>query len=442
MGKRIVLTTFGSYGDINPFLAIAIELRERGHRPVVATAGIYRENIEDMGVEFFPVRPDIDISDTDSIRRLMREWSGPEYLVRKFILPHLADSYNDLKKITEEADLILTHPITYAGPVLAEQYGLRWASAVIAPISFFSAHDPPVFAGSPWMTAFARLNPACGRVVINFSRAYTRSWMKPVYRLRKRLGLPKGKSPLFEGQYSPELSLALFPRILAEPQPDWPPNTVVAGYPFLQRSHEEWRMDEGLERFLDSGPPPIVFTLGSSAVVEAGSFYAESLEAARRLGRRCVLLTGPLPENAPAIKGSEDVYISEFAPHSELFPRCSLIVSSAGMGSISEGMRAGKPIFLVTFSQDQPDNADHARRLGISEYINRKSYRADRVVPVFERLLSEEVLAAAALAGEAVRNENGVARACDALESLLSESGRETSVSLSATHCALNTKIR
>jgi UDP:flavonoid glycosyltransferase YjiC (YdhE family) len=421
MKKRIILTTFGSFGDINPYLAITLGLKERGHRPVLATSEFYRSRIEGMGVEFHPVRPDIDLEDIDAIRRIMHEWKGPQVLVREYLLPHLYDSYNDLLEVARDADLILTHPITYAGPIVAEKYNIPWASAVIAPISLFSAYDPPIFPGTPWMTGFARLGPAAGRIVLDLSRLYTRHWMKPLYRFRRDLGLARGQNPIFEGQYSPYMVLALFPEVLAGPQPDWPPNTVVCGYPFLEQIHDEWRMPEGLHQFLEDGPQPIVFTLGSSAVVEAGAFYSESLEVARSLGSRAVLLTGPVEENVPQKPHSDDVFVCQFAPYSKLFPRCRAVVSSAGMGTISEGLRAGRPMLFATYSHDQPDNADHVRRLGMSEYINRRLYNAKRAIPLLEKLLDEGVRAKAEEIGIRVSSEDGVANACDALEKLLNE---------------------
>lgn len=419
MSKKIVLTTFGSFGDINPFLAIALGLKERGHRPVLATSEFYRSRIEGMGVSFHPVRPDIDLEDIDAIRQIMHEWMGPERLVRKFLLPHLRDSYKDLLEVAGEADILLTHPITYAGPIIAQKYNLPWASAVIAPMSLFSAHDPPVFAGIPWMTNFARLSPAAGRIVLDLSRLFTRHWMNPVYRFRRELGMARGQNPIFEGQYSPHLVLALFPGVFAQPQPDWPPNTVVTGYPFLEQMHDEWRMPEGLRQFLDDGPTPIVFTLGSSAVVEAGTFYTESLELAASLNERAVLLTGPLEDNIPRETHSKDIFVSPFAPYSELFPRCRAIVSSAGMGTISEGLRAGKPMLLVTYSFDQADNADHMRRLGISRNINRRYYSAERAGSLLKEILDDGVRANADDLGKRVSNEDGVGVACNAIEMLI-----------------------
>src|SRR5690606_15570144 len=121
-----------------------------------------------------------------------------------------------------------------------------------------------------------------------------------VYALRRELGLPRGEHPVFEGQHSPTLVLALFSRLLAEPQPDWPPNTRITGAIPYNGPEPPAPLPPAVQRLIDSGRQPVVFTLGSSAVGAAGGFYRESLEAVRRLELPAVLLAGSHPENRPA----------------------------------------------------------------------------------------------------------------------------------------------
>ena len=97
---------------------------------------------------------------------------------------------------------------------------------------------------------------------------------------------------VFEGGYSPYLNLALFSPALGRRQPDWPANTVVTGFPFYDRFAPGQGMPPELEEFLQAGAPPLVFTLGSSAVMLGDDFYVESARAAQVLGRRAVLLVG------------------------------------------------------------------------------------------------------------------------------------------------------
>ena len=114
----------------------------------------------------------------------------------------------------------------------------------------------------------------------------TKSWVEPIQRLRKELGLPRGRNPIFEGQHSPTRVLALFSELLARAQPDFPSNTIITGFPFYDRKDEQPPSPE-LLRFLDEGEPPILFTLGSSLVWIAKIFQV-SIKAARKSGgARC-----------------------------------------------------------------------------------------------------------------------------------------------------------
>src|SRR5436853_4506269 len=197
-------------------------------------------------------------------------------------------------------------------------------------MSFFSTTDSTARAPAPFLAPLGRLCTGYGHMMARFARHHILAWMKPVFDLRRDLGLPPGEHPLFEGQFSPMLTLALFSRVLGEPQPDWPPNVRVTGFIFYNGPDG---LSPELEAFLDAGPPPIVFTLGTSAVAAAGRFYEESADAMRRLGGRAVLLTGGFEQNRPRGPLPRDVLLIDRAPHQLLFPRAAAVVHQGGAGT-------------------------------------------------------------------------------------------------------------
>lgn len=416
---RIVLTTWGSHGDVDPFLALARELAARGHAPVLAAPAYFRGVAAAAGVAFHPVRPDVGPTDAALVRRIMDRRTGSEFLLRELLLPAVAQSYEDLDAVAADADLLVTHPATLAGPVVAAGRGMRWASAVLAPLSFWSVHEPPVMPPAPWLRYAERLGPWVGRALVGAARAATRGWSAPVHALRARLGLPPGGDPIFEGQHSPALVLALFSPVLGAPQPDWPPNVVVTGQPIHDAAHGAALAPE-LEAFLAEGEPPLVFTLGTSAVLASGDFFAESLDAAARVGRRAVLLVGHARLAEFAAVAPPGALAVAAAPHSQLFPRAAAVVQQCGVGTLGQGLRAGRPMLAVPFAHDQPDNAHRAARLGVARTLYPSRYRAPRVAVELRALLDDPGYAArAAAVGARVRAEDGVAAACDALEALL-----------------------
>ncbi|MDP2530064.1 MAG: glycosyltransferase [Candidatus Palauibacterales bacterium] len=427
-GRRIVLATLGSYGDVNPYLGLAVELAARGHEPVLATSAYYRDYVESQGVGFRPIRPDVDPGDTVLVRRILDRWRGTERLVRELLMPSLRASYEDLSSAAEGADLLVTHPITFSGPIVAEERGLAWVSTVLSPISLFSEHDLPVFPPAPWMKRLERL-PGAARAIVALARRATREWTEPVARLREERGLPPGGNPLFEGQHSPDCALALFSRLLARPQPDWPEHVRVMGHVFYDRAPDGGSGvaggRRGLADFLDRGPAPVVFTLGSSAVAAAGDFYEESLDAARRIGVRAVLLTGPRPENRPAQPLPDGVRVADYASYAELFPRSAAVVHQGGIGTLAQALRAGVPMLVVPFAHDQPDNAHRAERLGVARVLAPRRYRGATAGRELRALLGAPSLRErAAEVGRVVRAEDGLRRACDAIEERLESAGR------------------
>ena len=210
--------------------------------------------------------------------------------------------------------------------------------------------------------------------------------VEPWHRLRAEIGLPPtSENPLFEGQHAPTLVLAMFSKVFAAKQSDWPNQTVITGFPFYDQDGEAGLSPE-LLRFLDSGPAPIVFTLGSSAVMDAGNFYEDSAAAAKILSRRAVLLVGKDPRNRPPSL-PEGVVAFDYAPFSEIFPRAAAIVHQGGIGTTAQAMRSGRPMLVMPYAHDQPDNADRLVRLGIARSISRHRYTPDRAAAELRHLL-------------------------------------------------------
>jgi UDP:flavonoid glycosyltransferase YjiC (YdhE family) len=223
---------------------------------------------------------------------------------------------------------------------------------------------------------------------------------------------------MFEGQHSPTLVLALFSEIFAKPQPDWPPQTKITGFCFYD-GHHETQMPPELLRFLDNGAPPIVFTLGSSAVWVARDFFKESIEAAKRLGRRAVLLIGD--ERNLTFSLPEGVIAVNYAPYQSLLPRACAVVHHGGVGTTSQGLLAGIPTLIVPFAFDQSDNAEHAYKIGTSRTVYRKNYLAPRVAKELNELLTRPAYARKAHeVGERLKQEDGPGRAADLIEQVLS----------------------
>ena len=418
---RIILTTFGSLGDLHPYLAIASALKARGHQPVVATSLFYKDRVEQAGVEFHAVRPDVPDPRTFAVwmERIMDKRKGSEVVIRELIMPFLRESYDDLLQTVPGADLLVSHVITFTARLVAEKTGIPWVSTILAPFCFFSPFDPPVVSIAPWLAKLRFLGPRFHQPLFALLKWAVRSWSEPWHRLRADLGLPPTRqNPMFEGQHSPRLVLALFSRFLAQKQPDWPTQAVVTGFPFYEEPASNG-LPSALAAFLENGPPPLVFTLGSSAAVSPGRFYKTSAVVAAKLKQRAVLLVGWEPGSRPA-NLPEGVLAVDYVSYAALFPRASVIVHQGGVGTTAQAMRSGRPMLVMPFSNDQPDNASRVVRLGMARTISPQSYTVARAAAEIRQLLANPTFGQrAAQVGQEIHREHGVANACDALERLI-----------------------
>jgi rhamnosyltransferase subunit B len=419
---RIVLSNIGTFGDINPLVALALELKRRGHVPVLALPAVYEAKILPLGLEFHAIRPDIDPTNTILVEMVYDVKKGTERGLREFLFPALRQTYDDLLDAVtkpERADLLLLGELNYAGPLVAEVTGIPWASYVLAPLSFFSAFDPPVLPMYPRLARADRFVPGMGCAVRRLARFVSREWPEPIYALRRELGLARGANPLFDAKHSPNLVLALFSRLLGTEQKDWPEHTKITGFCFYDADAGNAELPPHLEEFLAAGPPPVVFTLGSAAVLAAGRFYEFSARAAVKLGIRAVLLIGTDQRNRPPQTLPDSICVAEYAPYSALFSRAAMVVHQGGVGTTAQCLRAGKPMLIMPYSHDQPDNGRRMRRLGVARVIQRGDYAQLTVARRIEAMLAEPHLTQRTESvAQQLAHEDGVRAACDALEEL------------------------
>jgi rhamnosyltransferase subunit B len=372
--------------------------------------------VEELGIEFHAIRPNWDPTDRELIAQCEDLKRGLEVLYRRLLLPELRGTYEDLISVATGADLMIAGELVFAAPLVAEKLSLRWVSEILSPWSFFSSHDPSVLVNLPSLIHLRKAGWRTYRAGMNLGRLAKRHWSNPVRHLRRELGLRTDCDPVFKDKYSPNLVLALFSRWLAEPQPDWPPQTLQPGFVYFDGKDGGVGNAAELAAFLAAGDPPIVFTQGSTAVHNAGNFYEVSLEAARRLGRRAVLLGA---KTVSEVHGT-DVLVLPYAPYSQIFPHGAVNVHQGGSGTTGQALRAGRPMLVVPYGWDQPDNAARIERLGTGLHVSRNRYSVETAMSALQRLLGEAHFAARAKEiGAQMQDEDGLALACDAIGSML-----------------------
>lgn len=413
-GRKILICTFGSLGDLHPFIALGQALKGQGFAPVVATSAAYRGFVESEGLGFAPVRPDAGDLTTrlgmgmgEIARRMAQD---DAFLFETLIFPHLRESYDDLLAASAGAVAVVSHAIAFAGRLVAEARGLPSIPVMLPPMLLYSAYDPPLASRAPIRAPVWPGEAAYNRLLLWALSHAVGLRAAPLRRLRRELELPRRRGfDLLLGFNSSAAILGLFSPLLGPPQPDHPPGTLIAGHSFHDRYEGAAGLPPDLAAFLDAGEPPLVFTLGSFVAHARPEYYAACIGAAQRLGRRGVLLADK--DDAAQLRGEapDGVHIVGYVPHSQIFPRAAAVVHHAGIGTTGQALRAGRPQVATPFLGDQFDNAGRLQRLGVARVVPGEAVKADNLAQALEAALGAPNGAERAALAAAISREDGAA---------------------------------
>lgn len=423
-----MLSTLGSLGDLHPFIAIGLRLKARGYEPIIAASPDFRGHATSEGLAFHPVGParaevlqhlGMDVAELG--RRVMKDTL---FILEAGCFPYIRSMYDDLVPVIDGAALVLNSTLMYSARFAAEKLGVPQMAVALQPLVFLSSYDPPAVDQMPWLApVLAKLGPAVTRAVYGLGKKAAARRGEPLYAFRRELGLPETEpNPMFEGQFSSLGTLATYSPVLGAVQPDFPPRTTITGFTFYdQATRQRSVLASDLQKFLADGPPPLVFTLGSFAVGFPGDFYRVSRDVARQLGQRAVLLVGEEGVDAYRDVRSDEVFVCDYAPFSELFSKARAIVHHGGVGTLGQALRAGKPQLVVPLFSDQFDNAARAVRLGVARSVRLTKYAPGRVTAALSALINDASYGSrAAAVGSEVSREQGDEVAARVIDSVLS----------------------
>ncbi len=413
---RVLLVTFGSHGDLFPFLAIGRALARRGHACRVAAHPHFTRDIETAGLEPEPVIARVPVGYLLRHPELFHRTRGPLLGMRHF--PALLREFaTDVRRLaaTRPFDAMVCHYGAISARWVAEDAGVPCASCALTPMAWHSAHDEvPAYQSAPGRgraaaaRRFARLaDPALRLAFGAWVRSLRRACGVPPPRRGPRAAWPSVWDEFRAG----DLALGLWPEAFRPGLPDDPPDSRRCG--FTRYAPPGEAPDPRLEAFLAGGDPPVAFTLGSAAVHHPRGFFALAAAACRRLGVRGVLLTGrgnPPPTGLPGT-----VLAVDWATHATLFPRAAAVVHHAGIGTTAEALAAGRPSLAVPHAFDQFNNALRVERLGAGLQVPRHRLDARRLEAALERVVRDPALAARAAALAPRMAADGAGPAADAV---------------------------
>ena len=414
---KILIHTLGSSGDLNPFLALAIELKQRGHEIQFALSPKFAEKARALGFQATVAGEDPDW-DSDLMRRMlaMHRTEPIKVLFAEGMIPAIGPAAASLEPLVRDADLFLSHTIQLAAPAVAQRTGTPWISASAATLIYETAAYPPPSVAWKGCPAFlSRLGWQIGKSLFRDLDALTAAEYA-------KLGVGPRPNIISSGTYSRRLTLGLWSPSFFPRPPDWPSWFQVGGYARWDGNVPPASINGGAglsQKGAASGTPTILFTLGSSVVNHPGEFWRTALAMLAQTDWRGVLLGAPADFPVPdALQGR--VQLIPFAPYADIFPTADAVVHQGGVGTTQAACFYGLPAVVVPRGFDQFENAAHVQREGWGLRLMPEQATASGLRFRLERLLaSEEIKARVQALAVQMQAEPGVKRSADLVEAAL-----------------------
>lgn len=409
---RISIHTLGTRGDVQPYLALALGLKSRGHDVLVAAPSQFEAFVGSRDIAFVHLPGEfLELLETPEAKAAIAGSGGfaAGFKMIKLFKPigrkQLSAEWSAAQRFTPE--MIIYHPKAVGAPHIAEKLGC--VSVLASPLPGFTPTDE--FA-SPLMPfrSLGPLNRLTHSVMAGSGDAIFRGMIGD-WRV-KELGLSRRP----RRRLVPHATLYAYSQHVVPIPADWPSNVDVTGYWFLD-DDKDWRPSPELQKFLSAGSPPVYVGFGSMPGLDPVALTSAVVDALIEAGQRGVLATGGGAIHGEA--GGDHVHMIEGAPHDKLFPLMSACVHHGGAGTTAASLRAGRPMVICPFFGDQPFWAHRVEDLGLGpKSLDRKRLSSGSLAAAIREATDTPAyeLRAAAI-GRAVRAEDGVARAISFLES-------------------------
>jgi rhamnosyltransferase subunit B len=413
---NIIFIAIGSHGDINPLIGIGVALKKRGHAITMLANPYFEKKIMQSGFEFSPIG-NVD-EYNEMLERVTVKGSEMRRSVNEYLyIRPMKPVFDYLSSHYIKDETIVIGNIYCTGARLAnEKFGIPMISINLVPMMFISAYDPPrlTLTGFPSWTPhlFFSLFIAIGHFVLDHD-------LRPgLNRFRKEIGLPPQPRKVNRWMLSPEKIIGFFPEWYGKPQPDWPPNVELAGFPLFDEGQlQDSSLPIELEEFLSGGDAPIIFTPGTPNKDKYATFFEKAVEATEKIGARAIFVSqykDQIPRNLPS-----HIRYFPYLPFSLILSRAAAIVFHGGIGTIAQAMRSGIPQLIAPWGMDQFDNGARVRALGLGDMISSLECTANSLADKLDYIIkSPEINKRCKEVAKKIKASDPINDACRIIEAL------------------------
>ncbi|OHE77685.1 MAG: hypothetical protein A3F67_11930 [Verrucomicrobia bacterium RIFCSPHIGHO2_12_FULL_41_10] len=402
---RICVLCVGSQGDVAPFVALGSKLKSEGHDVVLATHEKFRAFTERFSLPFQPIGGDLSLTTTPEESRDLFAATGFMKVISIFKLMRLFykvldGQLQDSFEAARNADMVIYHQAAFAGPHLAEHFHVPAVQMFLQP-ELPTAEHPSCLVGMPkWL----------GRIGNLIGHWISQQFLWQVFRGKinhwRVEHLKLSKSPFWKPtNYSNIRNLVAFSPSLIPRPTDWNSSIGMTGFCRVLEE-QQWQPSPALSHFLQDGEPPLYLGFGSLSE----TFSPEDIKMMITVLKERKIRT-IVPKNLPGLQElkppSPYIFAIDYVPHDWLFPRVSAVIHHGGVGTLSSGLHAGKPTWVMPCIVDQfffgekvvewgigplamPRNriTQEAFSAGLDRLLNTPSYRENALQ--FKEKLSKE----------------------------------------------------
>jgi sterol 3beta-glucosyltransferase len=406
---RYALLTYGSMGDVRPFVALALGLQKKGLDVILAAPENFKAFVESFGIPYYPLTGDMErIVNTEEVVRIIQSGNNFTFL-RKMV--RLADRTRDaiaqgLQGAAAQADVLITSTLNiFAVDAIAEKFHKKWAMLLPSPpmneTKEFPYPELDHF-NFPW---YNRLTYR----LVNF--AYWQVYKSRINGWRQSIGLlPKRSNPLRQYTKDKIPTLYIFsPQLIPRPS-DWNDHCRITGFLTLETPEP---VDPKLSAWLRSGPTPLYIGFGSIPIPAPGRLSAIIREILTATKHRIVFCKGW--SQLPDLPEHPDLYVTSRADHRWLFPQCKVAIHHGGAGTIASAIKAKIPSIVVSIFGDQAMWGKVVKRREIGLHLPFKKLNTSKLLHAIDKVSTPPIGPTVITIGEKINAENGIATTIETL---------------------------
>ncbi|WPU92684.1 glycosyltransferase [Mucilaginibacter sabulilitoris] len=416
INMHFAITTYGSRGDVQPFVSLALGLMDNGHQVTLLAPGNFKEFVNGYGVNFYALHGNIEeiVHSPEGLRVLK---TGNTFSLLRYMQKAVRKLQpvinNDILSGCADADVIISSVLCIQWvKAIAEKLNKSWGVIQFQPptsptkafpfvgLNFFNFPNYNLF--TYWLLG-----------VINWSLN-----KREINKFRISLGLKSLKRPTFGSLRSENiLNLYCFSQLLIKRPDDWPSNTHITGFMTLADRKTTYvlrQVDEILLRWIEDGEKPVYIGFGSIPIPDPELFSAILIEIIQKNNIRVVLCKGWTI--LPGIPSHPNLFVLDSVNHEWLLPKCSSAIIHGGAGTLAAVLNAQIPLVIISVFGDQPwwGSIIENKRLGI--HIPFKQITTAKILDALYIIQTDEYLNNTRKMGDEIQLENGLQHTVKMLE--------------------------